>query len=235
MDDPRTLNVARLGTIDYAAALELQNAMVATRMRDALGDTLLLLEHRRVFTLGRGGDERFLLNPPAAIPVYRVSRGGQVTYHGPGQLIGYPILKLTGPDRDVSRYLRNLERVMIAALLHVGILASSRPGLTGVWVDAQKIAAIGVGLRRWVTMHGFALNVSTDLSLFDTIVPCGIEGCRITSIAALGCADITVADFASAIEREFAAVFGYDRIAPAAPESLWDLVASAAPACEARG
>jgi lipoyl(octanoyl) transferase len=114
MDDPRTLNVARLGTLDYAAALELQHAMVAARMRDALGDTLLLLEHPRVFTLGRGGDERFLLNPPAAIPVYRVSRGGQVTYHGPGQLIGYPILKLTGPDRDVSRYLRNLERVMIA-------------------------------------------------------------------------------------------------------------------------
>jgi lipoyl(octanoyl) transferase len=234
MDD-RTLSVARLGTVEYAAALDLQSAMLGARMRDELGDTLLLLEHPHVFTLGRGADERFLLNPPAGIPIHRVSRGGQVTYHGPGQLIGYPILKLAGPERDVLRYLRKLERVMIGALAHCGISAAQRPGLTGVWVGTLKIASIGVGLRRWVTMHGFALNVATDLSMFETIVPCGIEGCRTTSIAALGHEDISIEDFARAIETEFAATFGYDRIVAVSPESLWSLVASASAGCEAHG
>jgi len=233
MDERRTLSVARLGTVEYSAALDLQSSILETRMRDEIGDTLLLLEHPSVFTLGRGADERFLVNPPADIPVYRVSRGGQVTYHGPGQLIGYPILKLAGPERDVLRYLRNLERVMINALASFGISAAQRPGLTGVWVDTRKIASIGVGLRRWVTMHGFALNVTTDLSLFETIVPCGIEGCRTTSIAALGHDEISIADFARAIETELATAFGYDRIDPSSPESLWSLVASAAPGCEA--
>src|SRR5215469_4156650 len=235
MSEARILNLARLGTVDYAAALDLQTAMVAARMRDAIDDTLLLLEHPSVFTLGRGADERFLVNPPADVPVYRVSRGGQVTYHGPGQLIGYPILKLTGADRDVLRYLRNLERVLIEALARHGISASQRTGLTGVWVDGRKIASIGVGLRRWVTMHGFALNVSTDLSLFETIVPCGIEGCRTTSIAALGRDTISVADFAGSVEQAFASVFKYERVATTSPESLWRLVASPAVACEAHG
>ena len=235
MSEGRILNLARLGTVDYAAALDLQSAMVAARMRDEIEDTLLLLEHPSVFTLGRGADERFLVNPPADVPVYRVSRGGQVTYHGPGQLIGYPILKLTGADRDVLRYLRNLERMLIEALARHGISASQRTGLTGVWVNGLKIASIGVGLRRWVTMHGFALNVSTDLSLFETIVPCGIEGCRTTSIAALGRDTISMVDFADTVEQEFASVFKYERLGTASPESLWCLVASPAVACEAHG
>jgi lipoyl(octanoyl) transferase len=235
MSEARTLNVARLGVVDYAAALELQTALAAARIRDEIDDLLLLLEHPAVFTLGRGADERFLINPPAEIPIYRVSRGGQVTYHGPGQLVGYPILKLTGTDRDVLRYLRNLERVMINALDRCGIAASQRPGLTGVWVDSQKIASIGVGLRRWVTMHGFALNVTTDLSAFDTIVPCGIEGCRTTSIAARGRSEISVNDFAAVIEKEFAEVFAYEQIISAPPEALWRFVASPEGACEAHG
>lgn len=234
MDEARTLSVARLGSVDYAAALELQNAMAAARTRDTIGDTLLLLEHPHVFTLGRGADQRFLVNPPANIPIYRISRGGQVTYHGPGQLIGYPILKLTGDDRDVIRYLRKLEQVMIGALERFGILASRRAGLTGAWVGAEKIGSIGAGLRRWVTMHGFALNVATDLSFFETIVPCGIEGCRVTSVAALGHNRVSVDDVAAEIEREFAATFGYPRIAPVLPQSLWSHVASAAQGCEAR-
>ncbi len=114
------------------------------------------------------------------VPVRRVSRGGQVTYHGPGQLIGYPILKLEGRDRDVTKYLRSLEAAMIDALAKFGIEAGRRDGMTGVWVGGRKIASIGVGIRRWTTWHGFALNVSTDLSYFDSIVPCGIEGCRMT-------------------------------------------------------
>jgi lipoate-protein ligase B len=233
MDGTRSLSVARLGAVDYAAALELQNAMVAARLRDEIGDTLLLLEHPHVFTLGRGAEERYLVNPRAGVPVYRVSRGGQVTYHGPGQLVGYPILKLEGADRDVIRYLRKLERAMAGALKRFCIEGSCRQGLTGVWVGVQKIASIGVGLRRWVTMHGFALNVTTDLTFFGAIVPCGIEGCRMTSIAALGHAGVTVSDFAAAVEQEFAATFGYRGITAAVPQTLWNLVDSAAGGCEA--
>ena len=234
MDGTQRLSVARLGVVDYAAALELQEAMVAARVCDAIGDTLMLLEHPHVFTLGRGADERYLVDPRAGVPVYRVSRGGQVTYHGPGQLVGYPILKLEGAERDVIRYLRRLEHAITGALARFGIEGSCRQGLTGVWVGTEKIASIGVGLRRWVTLHGFALNVTTDLSFFDAIIPCGIEGCRMTSIAALGQAGVTVTDFADALELEFAATFGYGGVAAAAAQTLWNLVDSAAAGCEAR-
>jgi lipoate-protein ligase B len=213
MDHKRILRVVRFGAMDYTAALELQNAMVAARLAGTLDDTLLLLEHPHVFTLGRGADERYILNP-AGVPIHRVSRGGQVTYHGPGQLVGYPIIKLEGSDRDVLRYLRRLEATIIAALAHSGIDAHQRDGLTGVWVGdpAMKIASIGVGFRRWVSLHGFAVNVAPDLAFFDAIVPCGIAGCRMTSIAALGRSDVSLDAFADAIAREFAAIFRYDRI-----------------------
>jgi lipoyl(octanoyl) transferase len=204
-----TLRVARLGTVGYQAALKLQDALVAERMRDEIGDTLLLLEHPHVFTLGRGADERFVIAPPADVPCYRVSRGGQVTYHGPGQLVGYPILKLEGASRDVLRYLRNLEQVMIDGLARLGIAAERRLGLTGVWTGGRKLASIGVGIRRWVTCHGFAINVAPELCYFDAIVPCGIAGCEMTSVAALGRADITVDALASAIVQSFLDVFGY--------------------------
>ncbi|MGA2411048.1 MAG: lipoyl(octanoyl) transferase LipB, partial [Candidatus Binataceae bacterium] len=179
----KVLQVARLGPVEYPAALALQDALVAARLSNQIGDTLLLLEHPHVFTLGRGADERFLLNPPAGVPIHRVSRGGQVTYHGPGQLIGYPILKLEGPSRDVHRYLRALEQVIIGALAWLQIDAGRRDKLTGVWIGPRKIASIGVGLRRWVTFHGFAINVAPEMAYFDTIVPCGIDGCQMTSIA----------------------------------------------------
>src|SRR5271167_3211550 len=134
----RKLSVANLGIVEYQAALALQNAMISARQTGAIGDTLLLLEHPHVFTLGRGADERFLLaERDSKVPVYRVSRGGQVTYHGPGQLIGYPILKLEGRDRDVHRYLRNLEEAMIRALADREIEAARREGLTGIWVGAR--------------------------------------------------------------------------------------------------
>lgn len=234
METAATLNVARLGVVDYAAALALQDAAVAARTRDDIGDTLLLLEHQHVFTLGRGGDQNYVTNPPDGIPIYRVSRGGQVTYHGPGQLIGYPIVKLAGTERDVSRYLRKLEQTMIGALHEFGIEAGRRDGMTGVWVGGRKIASIGVGIRRWVTLHGFALNVATDLSYFDAIVPCGIEGCRMTSIAALDHPQVTVEDFARAIQRSFATVFDYNHIVAVAPDRMWTLLESADRGCEAR-
>ncbi|MGH7838833.1 MAG: lipoyl(octanoyl) transferase LipB, partial [Candidatus Binataceae bacterium] len=162
--------------------------------------------------LGRGADERFLLESAAGVPVYRVSRGGQVTWHGPGQLVGYPILKLEGAERDVMRYLRKLERVIIDALVRCGVTANRRAGLTGVWVGAEKIASIGVGIRRWVTLHGFAINVAIDPDGFERIVPCGIEGCRMTSIAQLGIDGVSMAAFANLIEQSFVIVFGYQQI-----------------------
>ena len=226
MESRNILAVADLGVVDYGAALDLQTAMVAARLDDKVDDTLLLMEHPHVFTLGRGADERFIVANPAGIPTYRVSRGGQVTYHGPGQLIGYPILKLEGRARDVTKYLRNLEDAMIDALRQFGVDADRRTGLTGIWIGAQKIASIGVGIRRWVTYHGFALNVSTDLSFFDSIVPCGIEGCRMTSICKLSGRQISMREFSAAMRKSFAHVFGYDTIVAQTAAQIWQQVDS---------
>lgn len=228
-----TLNVAWLGQVEYQRALELQTTLAAWRQRDDIGDTLLLLEHPHVYTLGRGGDERFVLDPKD-IPIYRVSRGGQVTYHGPGQLIGYPIIKLQGADRDVIRYLRRLEQVVIESLAAVGLTVARRAGLTGVWIGQEKIASIGVGFRRWVSLHGFAINVSTDLSFFDAIVPCGIAGCRMTSVAAQGLTTLRSESFSHILAERFAAVFSYRLVSNLTASEMWLLVDPAGDVCEAR-
>jgi lipoyl(octanoyl) transferase len=199
-----------LGVVDYDGALAMQAAMLAERIEGRVGDTLLMMEHPHVFTLGRGADERFIVANAAQVPVRRVSRGGQVTYHGPGQLIGYPILKLEGCDRDVTKYLRSLEAAMIDALAKFGIEAERRDAMTGVWVGARKIASIGVGIRRWTTWHGFALNVATDLSYFDSIVPCGIDGCRMTSVCEVTKRAVTVQEFAVVMRDSFARAFNFD-------------------------
>src|SRR5271170_5255863 len=144
MAERNILSVARLGTVEYRAALDLQDALVEARQQERIGDLLLLLEHPSVYTLGRGASERFIVAPHPDVPSYRVSRGGQVTYHGPGQLVGYPILKLEGAGRDVHKYLRALEQVLINALAQCEIAAGRRDGLTGVWIDARKIASLGV-------------------------------------------------------------------------------------------
>lgn len=208
----RTLSVAELGVVDYDDAVAMQTALLAARIDGSVGDTILMMEHPHVFTLGRGADEKFIVENKEGVPIRRVSRGGQVTYHGPGQLIGYPILKLEGRERDVTGYLRNLEAAMIDALAKFGIDAGRRDAMTGVWVGARKIASIGVGIRRWTTWHGFALNVSTDLSYFDSIVPCGIEGCRMTSVSAVTNRAVTVREFAEVMRESFARVFNYDQI-----------------------
>lgn len=233
MNDTRILSVANLGLVEYQAVLALQTAMVAARQVDEIGDTLLLLEHPHVFTLGRGADERFLLSQrPGDVPVYRVSRGGQVTYHGPGQLVGYPILKLEGHDHDVHRYLRNIEDAMIRALADCEIEATRREALTGIWVEKKKIGSIGVGIKRWTTCHGFALNVCTDLSYFSGIVPCGIDGCEMTSIEVLCHREIGVDEFATTMRSRFAEVFGFDESVTVDTSKLWKLVASNATAVE---
>ena len=193
--------------MDYGAALELQQRLVAERKQGLIADQLLLLEHPHVITLGRNGRMENLLAGDevlrrAGIAFHPSDRGGDVTYHGPGQLVGYPIVDLREWSRDVGAYVRALEQAIIDTLADFGIAAGRIPKLTGVWVGEQKIAAIGVHISRWVTSHGFALNVTTDLSYFQYIVPCGLTK-PVTSMARLGAA----ADLQE-VSRSLAAHFG---------------------------
>jgi len=178
------LLVRWLGRIAFAGALALQEKLVAGKRADhSLGDELLLLEHEPVYTIGRTPDQsslRGVVHLPH--PLFPINRGGQATYHGPGQLIGYPIVDLRRCGQDLHRYLRWIETLLIETLGEVDIAATARPSLTGVWVDDRKIASIGVGVRHWITMHGFALNICGDLAPFDQIVPCGIANVTMTSI-----------------------------------------------------
>ncbi len=176
-----------LGRIGYDEAYHLQRSLWRQRILGEIPDQLLLLEHSPVITLGRNAKSEHLLQSAPqletlGIQVREADRGGDVTYHGPGQLIGYPIINLQPERMDVLRYLRDLEEVLIEICEHYGFYAGRREGQTGVWVEDRKIASIGVKISRWVTYHGFALNVSTDLSAFDLIVPCGISGVQMTSI-----------------------------------------------------
>jgi lipoate-protein ligase B len=205
------LHCTDLGLIEYQDALRLQEDLVRRRCDGGGGDALLLLEHPPVFTLGRGGDAGHLLNP-REVPVYRVSRGGGVTFHGPGQLVGYPILALASHGRDVHAYLRRLEAVLVAALSQLGITAQRLDGLTGVWVGEKKIASIGVGVRRWVTYHGFALNVHPELSYFSDIIPCGLAGVRMTSVRELLGRRVALAAAKDAVATAFAEHFGFKEI-----------------------
>ena len=168
----------------FGDALALQEELVAKKRADqSLGDELLLLEHEPVYTIGRTPDQSSLRGAEhLPYPLFPINRGGQATFHGPGQLIGYPIIDLRNCGQDLHRYLRWLEELLVETLSMVDIAATTRAGLTGVWVENRKIASIGVGVRHWITMHGFALNVCGDLSPFDQIVPCGISNVTMTSI-----------------------------------------------------
>jgi len=184
----RALDVRTLGLVPYGEALELQRTLATERIAGHIPDTLLLLEHAPVVTLGRGWKASSLpLDPDAlrarGIEVFDIERGGDVTYHGPGQLVGYPIIDLQTHQPDLHWYLRQLEQTMIDALSVLGIVAVRREKYTGVWTSGRKIASIGVHVRQWVTWHGFALNVTTDLSPFTLIVPCGIPDVEMTSVA----------------------------------------------------
>ncbi|CAA9321245.1 MAG: Octanoate-[acyl-carrier-protein]-protein-N-octanoyltransferase [uncultured Gemmatimonadetes bacterium] len=210
----RTVRVRRLGTTSYADALALQSELVSRRRAREVVDTLLLLEHPHVITLGSGShDENVLVSPEEraarGIELFETGRGGDVTYHGPGQLVGYPILDLK-PDRcDLHRYLRDLEEMLIGVLAEFGLRGERKEGLTGVWVDDRKLAAIGVRVSSgWITSHGFALNVSTDLSYFGTIVPCGIRSHGVGSISSELGRPVAMADVEAAAVRSFERVFG---------------------------
>ena len=219
----RVLEVRRLGTVKYGDALELQKQLVDARKADRIPDQLLLLEHPSVITLGvRSRDDRshVLATPEMlereGVELFETGRGGDVTFHGPGQLVGYPILDLR-PDRmDVHRYVRDLEEVMIRVAAAFGVSATRQPGLTGAWVNTSeaggaprwdKLAAIGVRIARWVTSHGFAFNVTTDLDGFGLIVPCGIADKGVTSLARLLERDVSMAEVEDAAVAALATVF----------------------------
>jgi lipoyl(octanoyl) transferase len=212
--DTRVLEVRRLGTVPYGDALALQTELVRQRRAGEIADTLLLLEHPHVITLGSGWRAENILADEAerqcrGIELFETGRGGDVTYHGPGQLVGYPILDLK-PDRcDLHAYLRDLEEVLIRVLGDYGLTAHRRAGLTGAWVGEGKVAAIGVRVSSgWITSHGFALNVETDLSFFDTIVPCGIREHGVASIESETGHAVPMLDVEHAVVARFCEVFG---------------------------
>jgi lipoyl(octanoyl) transferase len=197
------LNVRWLGRTEFAHALALQEELAAKKREDAsLEDQLLLLEHEPVYTIGRTPDRSSLLGGAhLPHPVFSINRGGQATYHGPGQLMGYPIIDLRRCGQDLHKYLRWLEQLLIDLLARYDIAAQRRESLTGVWVENRKIASIGVGVRHWITMHGFALNVCGDLSPFDHIVPCGINNVAMISMEKETKKSFTIASVARAVEK----------------------------------
>ncbi|MFN2623470.1 MAG: lipoyl(octanoyl) transferase LipB [Chthoniobacterales bacterium] len=196
------MKVRWLGRMGFADALALQEKLVAERTNHSLGDEFLLLEHDPVYTIGRTPDQTSLRGAAhLPYPLFPINRGGQATYHGPGQLMGYPIIDLRRCGQDLHRYLRWLEDLLVETLTEIGISATTRTGLTGVWVENRKIASIGVGVRHWITMHGFALNVCGDLSPFNQIVPCGIANIAMTSIEKETSVLQSVVEVATRVER----------------------------------
>jgi lipoyl(octanoyl) transferase len=212
--------VVELGRIGYAEACALQLALVAARKADAVPDVLLLCEHPHVITLGRNGKRNHLLASDQLLRQMRVEfcetdRGGDITYHGPGQIVGYPIVKLSEIRRDVGWYVRQLEETMIRTTAEFGLVAGRKQGMTGIWAqvagaEQEKLGAIGVHLSRWVTSHGFAYNVSTDLRYFDLIVPCGLNGKRATSLEKLLGRKVGREAVASRVTGHFGELFGLD-------------------------
>jgi len=214
----RQLLVSDLRTMPYADALTLQRAVARARISGEIEqDLLLLVEHPPVVTLGRSSKERHLLASPAllaarGVELFEVERGGDVTFHGPGQLVGYPIVDLKPDRQDVHRYVRDLEEVLIRTAADFGIEAGRIKGYSGAWVGDRKLAAIGVRISRWVTSHGFALNVTTDLSGFDLIVPCGITDRGVTSLAALLSREVPMADVERSVVTHFGVVFDRETV-----------------------
>jgi lipoate-protein ligase B len=210
-----------LGRMEYLEAWRLQQTLAQERAEGLGHDVLLLLEHPPTYTIGRGGDDSAFLTPPAALEamgaaVHHVDRGGRVTFHGPGQLVGYPIIDLSEWRRDVHAYLRALEEVLIATLADFGLTAGRKRGYTGVWMGDKKIGAIGVKVSRWVTTHGFALNVTCDLDWFGHIVPCGLRGKGVTSLERAGGGRPPLRAVADLAAGHFGRVFGRTMIRLAA-------------------
>lgn len=208
MSDPLPGRVLDLGTREFGEVWALQKDLVARRQRDEIPDTLILVEHPHVITLGRGTHKENLL-ATGDTPLFEIERGGDVTYHGPGQLVGYPIFLLRQPERDLHLYLRNLEEALIRTVARFGIVGERKDGWTGVWTPggARKLASIGVAVKRWVTLHGFALNVSTDLARFAAINPCGLEATTMGSMQGVLGREVGFEDVKAVTREEMGAVF----------------------------
>ena len=205
----------KAGLLNYQTAWDLQRELYQQRLAGEIEDTFLLTEHPHTYTLGKSGQEENLVAEESflnqqGIEVFRIDRGGDITYHGPGQIVGYPILDLHNHYLDVHRFLRDLEEVIIQTLAEYKIKAGRVEGLTGVWVDGAKVAAIGVKVTRWITMHGFAFNVNTDLSYFENIVPCGITDRPVTSMEKLLGSELDFEEVQNKICEKFQEVFGID-------------------------
>ncbi len=227
-DEPNTVCVVDLGRTEYERCWDFQRRVFRLRGIGSVPDVLLLTEHNHVYTIGRSGDCNHLLENEDALAtrgvrVYFNDRGGDITYHGPGQSVGYPILDLHNYYLDLHRYLRDLEEVIIRAIHHFGVVGNRLDGYTGVWVEGEKICAIGIRSSRWVTMHGFALNVNTDLSYFDRIIPCGIFERGVTSLQKKLGRALDMREVAKALMCEFERVFGA-RIQELAPCDFLELL-----------
>jgi lipoate-protein ligase B len=206
---PHPARVIDLGTREFGEVWALQRELVTARQKDEIPDTLLFVEHPHVITAGRSAHRENLL-ATEDLPIFEIERGGDVTYHGPGQLVGYPIFLLRPEEHDLHRYLRNLEEALIRGLRRFGLEGERKPAWTGVWTEGgtRKLASIGVAVKRWVTLHGFALNVSTDLARFSAINPCGLDAAVMGSMAGELGRPIAIGDVKDALRETFADVFG---------------------------
>ena len=211
------LDVITPGLVDYGEALNIQYDLVAQRAAGEIDDTLILLEHNPVITFGRGGKQENVLATTErlkekGVKVYKIERGGDVTFHGPGQLVGYPIIDLSRRGRDMHKYLRDLESVLIETLKVFGLEAGRKDNFTGAWYANSKLAAIGVAVRQWISYHGFALNVNNDLSYFSLINPCGITDAGVSSLSSMLGRKVEIAEVIQAVIERFADVFKYEQI-----------------------
>jgi len=222
----RKFDYCDLGFIDYKEAWDLQKEIFIKRTHDEIGDTFFMLEHPHTYTLGKVAEKENLLSgeeqlKKRGISVYEIDRGGDITYHGPGQIVGYPIIKLSDWKEDTHAYLRGLEEIIMNVCFDYGLKAERNPKYTGVWIDNRKIAAIGIKVSRWVTMHGFAFNINTDLNLFNGIIPCGIRDKEVTSLEKELGKKISIDEVKMKLLKEFEKFFGYSSFSVKEKESFY--------------
>jgi lipoyl(octanoyl) transferase len=224
----REVTYTDLGFIDYNEAWNLQKEIFSLRCEEKVSDTFFLLEHPHTYTLGKIADKNNLIGSEEylsnnKISVYEIDRGGDITYHGPGQIVGYPIIKLEDWEKDTHKYLRALEEVIIKTCSQYGIEAGRNPKYTGVWIGNRKIAAIGIKVSRWITMHGFAFNVNTDLNLFNGIIPCGIQDKEVTSLSKELSKTIEIEEVKENLLNNFLTVFRYEKMEKLSKEEILQL------------
>lgn len=227
--DFRNLIYCDLGFIDYKDAWDLQKSIHQSRAENKIDDIFFLLEHPHTYTLGKTADKQNLVGDKKYLDennilVYDIDRGGDITYHGPGQIVGYPIINLTNWKQDTHKYLRSIEEIIIRVCNEYGLDAKRIEKLTGVWIDDRKICAIGIKVSRWITMHGFAFNINTDLSLFNGIVPCGISDKEVTSLSKELSREITLTEVKEKIIHHFMNEFNYTQIELKSKNEIVDLV-----------